>query len=183
MQRVYQDPINQIIYFLVFLSNFSLQYPTFQTERSESDQDSPWGSSPFTNSASPHLWEYSDSLDASCVYRQFTDSRRLCHGLYEEQHHTTSDSHAHLHAHGQTHCERGRCEAGRYFLGPPPSGRDTWWGTTQSLIPMSKSSLENHEGYERSVPHCGEHEDLICLPYTDRTIWPVKALKASDWAC
>lgn len=151
MQRVNQDPINQLIYFLVFLPNFSLQYPTSQTERSESDQDSPWGSSPFTNPASPHLQEYSDSLDASCVYRQFTDSRRLCHGLNEEQHHTTSDSHAH----GQTsNCERGRCEAGRYFLGPPPSGRDAWWGTTRSLIP--KSSLEKHEGYERSVPHCGE---------------------------
>lgn len=131
-----------------------LQYSSFQTERSESDQDSPWGSSPLTDSASPQLLEQSEGLDASCVYRQFTDPRTLCYSLSEEQHHTTSDGYTHLHPHGHGQsCERGRCEAGRYFLGAPPSGRDAWWGTARSILPLSKSSLGNHEGYDSSIPH------------------------------
>ncbi|XP_059195444.1 single-minded homolog 1-A [Centropristis striata] len=130
------------------------QYPSFQTERSESDQDSPWGSSPLTDSASPQLLEQSEGLDASCVYRQFTDPRTLCYSLSEEHHHTISNGYTHLHAHGQGQsCERGRCEAGRYFLGAPPPGRDSWWGGTRSIMPLSKNSLENHEGYDSSVPH------------------------------
>ncbi|XP_028281258.1 single-minded homolog 1-A [Parambassis ranga] len=128
------------------------QYPSFQTERSESDQDSPWGSSPLTDSASPQLLEHSEGLEASCVYRQFTDPRTLCYNLSEEQHHPTTDglTHHHVHAHGQS-CERGRCEAGRYFLGAPPPSRDAWWGTARSIL--SKSSLENHEGYDSSMSH------------------------------
>ncbi|XP_049440647.1 single-minded homolog 1-A [Epinephelus fuscoguttatus] len=131
------------------------QYPSFQTERSESDQDSPWGSSPLTDSASPQLLEHGEGLDASCVYRQFTtDPRTLCYSLSEEHHHPTSDGYTHLHAHGQGQsCERGRCEAGRYFLGAPPPGRDTWWSTTRSVLPLSKSSLENREGCDSSMPH------------------------------
>ncbi|XP_029307543.1 single-minded homolog 1-A [Cottoperca gobio] len=130
------------------------QYPSFQTERSESDQDSPWGSSPLTDTASPQLLEHSEGLDASCVYRQFTDPHTLCYSLSEEHHHPNSDGYTHLHPHGQGQsCERGRCEAGRYFLGAPPSGRDPWWGTTRSVLPLSKSSLENHEGQHSSVPH------------------------------
>ncbi|XP_008277743.1 single-minded homolog 1-A [Stegastes partitus] len=128
------------------------QYPSFQTERSESDQDSPWGSSPLTDSASPQLLEQNEGLDASCVYRQFTDPRTLSYSLSDEQHHTTSDSHTHFHGQGQS-CERGRCEAGRYFLGAPPPGRDAWWGSARSILPLSKSSLENHEAYDSSMPH------------------------------
>ncbi|XP_058502694.1 single-minded homolog 1-A [Solea solea] len=124
------------------------QYPSFQTERSESDQDSPWGSSPLTDSASPQLLEQSEGLDASCVYKQFTDPRTLCYSPSEEQHHT------HLHTHGQgQRCERGRCEAGRYFLGAPPPGSNMLWGTTRSILPLSKSSLENHDGYNNSMQH------------------------------
>uniref|UniRef100_A0A4W6ES45 SIM bHLH transcription factor 1a n=1 Tax=Lates calcarifer TaxID=8187 RepID=A0A4W6ES45_LATCA len=124
------------------------QYPSFQTERSESDQDSPWGSSPLTDSASPQLLEQSEGLDASCVYRQFTDPRTLCYSPSEEQHHTN------LHTHGQGQsCERGRCEAGRYFLGAPPPSRDVLWGTTRSILPLSKTSLENHDGYDSNMPH------------------------------
>lgn len=150
-----------------------LQYPSFQTERSESDQDSPWGGSPLTDSASPLLLEQGEGLDASCVYKQFTDPRPLCYSLSEEQHHTSSNSHTHLHthAHGQS-CERGRCEAGRYFLGAPPPGRDTWWGTARSILPLSKGSLENHEGYESSMPHItaihsynGEESHLSHIQY------------------
>ncbi|KAK5862849.1 hypothetical protein PBY51_018205 [Eleginops maclovinus] len=128
------------------------QYPSFQTERSESDQDSPWGSSPLTDSASPQLLEHSEGLDASCVYRQFSDPRSLCYSLSEERHHNGSDGHTHLHSQGQS-CERGRCEAGRYFLGAPQTGRDAWWGNTRSVLPLSKSSLENHEGYDSNVQH------------------------------
>ncbi|TKS81581.1 Single-minded -like protein 1-A [Collichthys lucidus] len=130
------------------------QYSSFQTERSESDQDSPWGSSPLTDSASPQLLEHSDGLDTSCVYRQFSDPRALCHSLSEEQHHAAGNGYTHLHNHGQGQsCERGRCEAGRYFLGAPSSGRDAWWGTTRSILPLGKNSLENHEGYDSSMPH------------------------------
>ncbi|XP_037640130.1 single-minded homolog 1-A isoform X1 [Sebastes umbrosus] len=130
------------------------QYPSFQAERSESDQDSPWGSSPLTDSASPQLLEQSEGLDTSCVYRQLPDPRTLCYNLSEEHHHTIGDSYTHLHTQGQGQsCERGRCEAGRYFLGAPPPGRDAWWGTARSVLPLSKSSLENHEGYDSSVPH------------------------------
>uniref|UniRef100_A0A3P8S9N2 SIM bHLH transcription factor 1a n=1 Tax=Amphiprion percula TaxID=161767 RepID=A0A3P8S9N2_AMPPE len=128
------------------------QYPSFQTERSESDQDSLWGSSPLTDSASPQLLEQNEGLDASCVYRQFTDPRALCYNLSEEQHHTTSDGHAHFHGQGQS-CERGRCEAGRYFLGAPPPGMDAWWGSARSILPLSKSSLETYEAYDSSMPH------------------------------
>ncbi|KAM9851962.1 single-minded homolog 1-A [Aulostomus maculatus] len=129
------------------------QYPGFQTERSESDQDSPWHGSPLTDSASPQLLEQTE--DTSCVYRQFSDPRSLCYSLSEEQHHNSSDTHTHIHMHAQGQsCERGRCEAGRYFLGaPPPPGRDPWWGTTRSILPLSKGSLEHHEGYDSSMPH------------------------------
>ena len=141
-------------YIFPCLPTFSLQYPSFQTERSESDQESPWGSSPLTDSASPQLLEHSEGLDASCVYRQFSDPRSLCYSLSEEHHHNSSDGYTHLHSQGQGQsCERGRCEAGRYFLGAPPPGRDAWWGNTRSVLPLSKSSLENHEGYDSSVPH------------------------------
>ncbi|KAM7382304.1 hypothetical protein PAMP_002042 [Pampus punctatissimus] len=130
------------------------QYPSFQTERSESDQDSPWGCSPLTDSASPLLLEQSEGLNSSCVYKQFTDPLPLCYSLSEDQQHTTSDSHTHLHMHAQGQsCEQGRCDAGRYFLGAPPKGRDTWWGTARSILPLSKNSLENHDGYENSMPH------------------------------
>uniref|UniRef100_A0A3Q1JXL8 SIM bHLH transcription factor 1b n=1 Tax=Anabas testudineus TaxID=64144 RepID=A0A3Q1JXL8_ANATE len=130
------------------------QYPSFQTERSESDQDSPWGSSPLTDSASPQLLEQSEGLDASCVYRQFTDPRALCYSVSDEHHHIASDGHTHHHAYGQGQtCERGRCEAGRYFLGAPPPSRNTWWDTTRSILPLSKSSLENHEGFDSSMSH------------------------------
>lgn len=59
---------------------------------------------------------------------------------------------SHIHGQGQS-CERGRCEAGRYFLGAPPPGRETWWDTARSIIPLSKSSLESYEDYDGSVPH------------------------------
>uniref|UniRef100_A0A3P9AW25 SIM bHLH transcription factor 1a n=1 Tax=Maylandia zebra TaxID=106582 RepID=A0A3P9AW25_9CICH len=72
------------------------QYSSFQIERSESGQDSPWGSSPLTDSASPRL--------------QFSDPRA------------------------------------------PPPGRETWWDTARSIIPLSKSSLESYEDYDGSVP-------------------------------
>ncbi|XP_008322293.1 single-minded homolog 1-A isoform X2 [Cynoglossus semilaevis] len=123
------------------------QYPSFHTERSESDQDSPWGSSPLTDSLSPQLQEQSEGPDASCVYRQFSDPRTVCYSPSEEQHHPQ------LHMHGQgQRCERGRCEAGRYFLGAPPPINNVLWNSTRSILPLSKSSLENHEGYE-SMPH------------------------------
>lgn len=100
------------------------QHPSFQTERSESEQGSSWGSSPLTDSASPQL-DLSDSLDGSCVYRQIVEPRSLCNGLHRERLHGATSGHAH--AQGPS-CEPGRCQAGRYFLGPPPAGREAWWG-------------------------------------------------------
>ncbi|XP_056289974.1 single-minded homolog 1-A isoform X2 [Pseudoliparis swirei] len=128
------------------------QYPSFQTERSESDQDSPWGSSPLTDSASPQLLEQGEGPDASCVYRQLPDPRALCYGLSEENHHNGGGGDGYAHGQGQS-CDRSHCEAGRYYLGTPPPRRDTWWGTAGSVLPLSKSSSENQEGCDGSAPH------------------------------
>ncbi|TNN71052.1 Single-minded 1-A [Liparis tanakae] len=127
------------------------QYPSFQTERSESDQDSPWGSSPLTDSASPQLLEQGEGPDASCVYRQLPDPRSLCYSLSEEHHHNNGGD-GYAHGQGQS-CDRSRCEAGRYYLGAPPPRRDTWWGTAGSVLPLSKSSSENQEGCDGGAPH------------------------------
>ncbi|KAJ0000615.1 hypothetical protein NQD34_012457 [Periophthalmus magnuspinnatus] len=126
------------------------QFGGFQAERSESDRDSPWGSSPLTDSASPQLLDHSESLDSSCVFRQFTDPRTLCYGLTEEQYHPQPEGHSHhLHSHAQGHgCDRGRCEAGRYFLGPPPTGRESWWGVGRSVL-----GKDSAEAYDNSLPH------------------------------
>ncbi|XP_034029852.1 single-minded homolog 1-A [Thalassophryne amazonica] len=130
------------------------QYPGFQPECSESDQDSPWGGSPLTDSASPQLLEQSEGQDSSCVYRQITDHRPLCYSLSEEQSPSISDGHTHLHPHTQGQsCERGRCEAGRYFLGAPTPGRDAWWGTNHSILPLSKGYLESYDSCGSSMPH------------------------------
>nr|XP_057909253.1 single-minded homolog 1-A isoform X1 [Doryrhamphus excisus] len=130
-----------------------IQYPSFQTERSDSDQDSAWRGSPLTDTGSPQLLETNEGLDASCVYRQFTDPRPLSYSRSEERHHSTDDhTHVHTHAQGQS-CEQGRCEAGRYFLGAPPPGRDTWWSTARSILPLSKGSLENHETLDGNTSH------------------------------
>ncbi|KAF7654723.1 hypothetical protein LDENG_00065550, partial [Lucifuga dentata] len=124
------------------------QYPGFQTERSESDLDSPWAGSPLTDSALPQLLEQSDGVDASCVYRQRSDPPTFCYSMSEEPLHAVSDGHAHAQG-----CERGRCQAGRYFLGAPPPGRDVWWSAARSILPLSKNFLENHEGFDGHVPH------------------------------
>uniref|UniRef100_A0A4W5R5G3 SIM bHLH transcription factor 1a n=1 Tax=Hucho hucho TaxID=62062 RepID=A0A4W5R5G3_9TELE len=132
------------------------QYTGFQAERSESDQDSPWAGSPLTDSASPQLLDQGEGLGASCAYRQFSEPRPLCYSL------PITEDHSHLdtHGHRQT-CERGRCEAGRYFLGAPQGGREAWWGAARSVLPLAKtSSLENGEGYESSVPHITSIQSL-----------------------
>ncbi|XP_038849163.1 single-minded homolog 1-A-like [Salvelinus namaycush] len=142
------------------------QYTGFQAERSESDQDSPWAGSPLTDSASPQLLEQGEGLGASCAYRQFSEPRPLCYSLpiteEHHHHHTPSESHSHLdrHGHNQT-CERGHCEAGRYFLGAPQGGTEAWWGAAHSVLPLAKtSSLENGEGYESNVPHISSIHSL-----------------------
>uniref|UniRef100_A0A8C1CQI9 SIM bHLH transcription factor 1a n=1 Tax=Cyprinus carpio carpio TaxID=630221 RepID=A0A8C1CQI9_CYPCA len=101
------------------------RYPGFPTDRSESDQDSPWGGSPLTDSASPQLLEQYD-------------------------HHTSSDLYGHTHSES---CERGRCKAGRYFLGTPQPGREAWWGAARSVLPLPKSSSENGDSFEGVMPH------------------------------
>ncbi|XP_059921301.1 single-minded homolog 1-A [Gadus macrocephalus] len=134
------------------------QYGGFQTERSESDQDSPWGGSPLTDSTSPHLLEQSEGSESTCAYRQLPDPRPVCYGLpLSEEHHAVANGHAHNQG-----CERGRCEAGRYFLGPPPpAGRDAWWGSARSMAPTPKGpSLENPEGYDGSMPHIAALQNL-----------------------
>uniref|UniRef100_A0A8C5Q1G8 SIM bHLH transcription factor 1 n=1 Tax=Leptobrachium leishanense TaxID=445787 RepID=A0A8C5Q1G8_9ANUR len=127
------------------------QYTGFQTERSESDHESQWGGSPLTDSASPQLLDpierpSSQQHDMSCAYRQYPERSALCFGL-------TLDSRLNddRHQHSQS-CEGGRCEAGRYFLGSPQTGRDAWWGP-RSALPLTKSSPESREIYENSMPH------------------------------
>ncbi|KAM4736336.1 single-minded homolog 1-A [Anableps anableps] len=125
------------------------QYPSFYADQSESDLDSPWGSSPLTDSASPQL---SENMEASCSYRNLPEPRSLCFSLSEEQYRIASDIHTHFHTHGQGQsCERGRCDAGRYFLGAPPTSRDTWFSTARPLIPLTKSCLDSHDGYNGSM--------------------------------
>lgn len=130
---------------------FCLQYPGFPTDRSESDQDSPWGGSPLTDSASPQLLEPCEGIDSSCVYRQFSEPRPVCYSLpLADDHHTSSDLYTHTHSES---CERGRCRAGRYFLGTSQPGREAWWGAARSVIPLAKSSPENGDSYEDVMPH------------------------------
>uniref|UniRef100_A0A8C1LFI4 SIM bHLH transcription factor 1a n=1 Tax=Cyprinus carpio TaxID=7962 RepID=A0A8C1LFI4_CYPCA len=132
------------------LSPYS-QYPGFPTDRSESDQDSPWGGSPLTDSASPQLLEQCEGIDSSCVYRQFPEPRPLCYSLpLTDDHHTSSDLYGHTHSES---CERGRCKAGRYFLGTPQPGREAWWGAARSVLPLPKSSSENGDSFEGVMPH------------------------------
>ncbi|XP_059363351.1 single-minded homolog 1-A-like isoform X1 [Carassius carassius] len=132
------------------LSPYS-QYPGFPTDRSESDQDSPWGGSPLTDSVSPQLLEQCEGIDSSCVYRQFPEPRPFCYSLpLTDDHHTFSDFYNHTHSES---CERGRCKAGRYFLGNPQPGREAWWGAARSVLPLPKSSSENGDSFEGVMPH------------------------------
>ncbi|XP_009647330.1 single-minded homolog 1 [Egretta garzetta] len=128
------------------------QYSGFHTERSESDHESQWGGSPLTDTASPQLLEPTDRPssqhhDVSCAYRQYSDRSALCYGFALDHARLTDDRHFHTQA-----CEGGRCEAGRYFLGTPQPGRESWWGS-RSALPLTKSSPESREAYENSMPH------------------------------
>ncbi|XP_028653474.1 single-minded homolog 1-A isoform X1 [Erpetoichthys calabaricus] len=132
------------------------QYSGFHTERSESDHDSQWGGSPLTDSASPQLLDHgegshSQHADVSCAYRPYSDRSSLCLGFALD--HTarlTEDRHTHYHTQA---CEGGRCEAGRYFLGTPQPGRESWWSSSRSVLSVSKSSPEDRDRYENSMPH------------------------------
>ncbi|KAM8953642.1 single-minded homolog 1 [Pelodytes ibericus] len=128
------------------------QYSGFQTERSESDHDSQWGGSPLTDAASPQVLDpterpNSQQHDISCAYRQYPDRSALCFGFALDHSRISDDRHHHNQS-----CEGGRCEAGRYFLGSPQTGRETWWGT-RSTLPLPKSSPESRDGYDSSMPH------------------------------
>ncbi|ELK00053.1 Single-minded like protein 1 [Pteropus alecto] len=127
------------------------QYSGFHTERSESDHDSQWGGSPLTDTASPQLLDPTDrpgsQHDASCAYRQFSDRSSLCYGFALDHSRLVEERHFHTQA-----CEGGRCEAGRYFLGAPPAGREPWWGS-RAALPLTKASPESREAYENSMPH------------------------------
>uniref|UniRef100_A0A8C9R915 SIM bHLH transcription factor 1 n=1 Tax=Scleropages formosus TaxID=113540 RepID=A0A8C9R915_SCLFO len=116
------------------------QYTGFHAEHSESDQDSQWGGSPLASSSSPQLQEHVEGLDTSCAYRQYPDPSALYHGLAL---HTESQSQG---------CDRGCCEAGRYFLGAPHTGRESWWGAGRAVVPLPRSPLENGEGFSVAVP-------------------------------
>ncbi|CAH7318185.1 Sim1 [Phodopus roborovskii] len=133
---------------LIFLD--SRWYPGFHTERSESDHDSQWGGSPLTDAASPQLLDPErpgSQHEVSCAYRQFPDRSSLCYGFALDHSRLVDDRHFHTQA-----CEGGRCEAGRYFLGAPPTGRDPWWGS-RATLPLTKASPESREAYENSMPH------------------------------
>ncbi|KAM4772206.1 single-minded homolog 1 [Rhinophrynus dorsalis] len=128
------------------------QYSGFHTERSESDHDSQWGGSPLTDAASPQLLDpierpSSHQHDVSCAYRQYPDRSGLCFGFTLDHSRLNDDRHHHSQS-----CEGGRCEAGRYFLGSPQTGRESWWGS-RSVLPLSKSSPESKDGYETNMPH------------------------------
>uniref|UniRef100_A0A8C7NWK2 SIM bHLH transcription factor 1b n=1 Tax=Oncorhynchus mykiss TaxID=8022 RepID=A0A8C7NWK2_ONCMY len=138
----------------VRVSPYPQQFSAFHPERSESDQDSQWGGSPLTDSASPQLLDQGEGAEGgACAYRLYPDSGSLCYGLAlseEDLAHTHTPAHPHIPA-----CDRGaRCQAGRYFLGAAPqSGREAWWDATRSVLSLPKSSLENGEGYDLTSYH------------------------------
>ncbi|TKS75563.1 Single-minded -like protein 1 [Collichthys lucidus] len=129
------------------------QFSAFNPERSESDQDSQWGGSPLTDSASPQLLDPGEAAEASCAYRLYPDSGSLCYGLGLSE---DDLAHAQTHPHTTT-CDRVRCQSGRYFLGTPQSGREVWWDATRSVLSLPKSSVENSEGYEITSYHGAIH--------------------------
>ncbi|CAG6016101.1 unnamed protein product [Menidia menidia] len=121
------------------------QYPSFPAERSESDQDSPWGSSPLTDSASPQL-DQSEAGEGLFGYRP------LCHGLAQDQP---------PHTHGERQsCQRARCEAG---------SRDLWWDPARAFGPLSKSSLESSTPGLTAIhsfhgPGLGDGDSVVSSP-------------------
>uniref|UniRef100_A0A672IJY7 Single-minded homolog 1-like n=1 Tax=Salarias fasciatus TaxID=181472 RepID=A0A672IJY7_SALFA len=144
-------------------------YP--QVTRSESDQDSQWGGSPLTDSASPQLLDPSEAAEASCAYRLYPDSGSLCYGLGLSE---DDIAHAHSHPHTTT-CDRVRCQSGRYFLGTPQSGREMWWDTTRSVLSLPKFSVESSEGYEITSYHGAIH----VLFFTGRGHWDEDSVVSS----
>lgn len=141
--------------FLVSVQQFS----AFNPERSESDQDSQWGGSPLTDSASPQLLDLSEATEASCAYRLYPESGSLCYGLGLSE---EDLAHAQTHPHTTT-CDRVRCQSGRYFLGTPQSGREMWWDTTRSVLSLPKFSVDNSEGYEITSYHGAIHGEVLGL--------------------
>uniref|UniRef100_A0A673CMX5 SIM bHLH transcription factor 1b n=1 Tax=Sphaeramia orbicularis TaxID=375764 RepID=A0A673CMX5_9TELE len=133
------------------------QFSAFNPERSESDQDSQWGGSPLTDSASPQLLDPGDAAEASCAYRLYSDSGSLCYGLGLSE---EDLAHAQVHPHTTT-CDRVRCHSGRYFLGTPQSGREMWWDATRSVLSLPKTSVENSEGYEITSYHGAIHGEVL----------------------
>ncbi|XP_053737322.1 single-minded homolog 1-like isoform X2 [Synchiropus splendidus] len=129
------------------------QFSAFNPERSESDQDSQWGGSPLTESASPQQLDPTEATEASCAYRLYPDSSSLCYGLGLSE---EDLAHAQAHSHTAT-CDRVRCQGGRYFLGTPQSGREVWWDATRSVLSLPKCSVENSEGYGITSYHGAIH--------------------------
>lgn len=136
---------------------FYQQFSAFNPERSESDQDSQWGGSPLTDSASPQLMDSGEAAETSCAYRLYPDSGSLCYslGLSEDD-----LSHAPTHPHSTT-CDRVRCQSSRYFLGTPQSGREMWWDATRSVLSLPKLSAENSGGYEITSYHGAIHGEAL----------------------
>lgn len=120
------------------LSPCRFQYAGFPTERAESDAESQWGGSPLPDAASPPLLldaaEPGAPPEAACAYRP------LCYGLAPGERPPPPQA-----------CARGRCEAGRYFLGAPPAGREPWWGP-RAAPPAPKASPESRAAYEGGAP-------------------------------
>lgn len=139
------------LFFNVLFSPSRFQCSGFPTERSESDRESQWGGSPLTDAASPPLPDPADrpgpQRDAACAYRQLSDRGPLCYGFALEHPRLVEERHLHTQA-----CEGGRCEAGRYFLGAPPAGREAWWGSREAL-PRTKASPESRDAYGSGMPH------------------------------
>lgn len=133
------------------------QFAAFNPERSESDQDSQWGGSPLTDTASPQLLDPSEAAEASCAYRLYPDSGSLCYSLG-----LSEDDLTHTQTHTTT-CDRVRCQGGRYFLGTPQSGREMWWDTTRSVLSLPKFSVDNSEGYEITSYHGAIHGEVLGL--------------------
>lgn len=136
-----------------------------QAERAGSEQGGSWGGSPLTDSASPRL-DHSDSPEASCVYEQL--------------HAAASGRRAHAQA---PSCQRGRCEAGRYFLGAPPSGREAWWGGARPLLSLTRSSMEKHEGCPRNLTQVTAAHGCHGETRLRASVWGLMSEVKSSFGC
>ncbi|XP_056604656.1 SIM bHLH transcription factor 1b isoform X1 [Triplophysa dalaica] len=140
----------------ILISPYTQQFAAFPPDRSESDHDSQWGSSPLTDSTSPQRLDQGETPETACAYRRFGESGSLCYSLSQgDMMHT-----CHTHTPPQTLCDPSpaRCQAGRYVLGVRDQiGRESWWENTRSVPSLTKAARHNGGEFECRTLHHHSH--------------------------